>query len=226
MDALAGIEISTVKVFDQIVEVRAEKREHLRGRNNVTSCRSPTRGLDTRQIKNELKEKRQLEFLRRRSVSPEECGLSTRKKKSPKTFSVKYHSSSSKVNTSHTNIKTSPTANGHPKMLLTPGSCKTDSPSTSTWVNEINLSGVIFYQIHVSSVLLQREYNTCSLSSLLSFLQASLWPEQATLMKQEKGHSMKQASTSTTVIKELDQRRIRREKSSSNGESLVSCVIV
>ncbi|KAG7227112.1 hypothetical protein INR49_022460 [Caranx melampygus] len=45
MDALAGIELSPVKVFDQIVEVRAEKREHLRGRNNVTSCRSPTRGL-------------------------------------------------------------------------------------------------------------------------------------------------------------------------------------
>ncbi|MEQ2177826.1 hypothetical protein GOODEAATRI_007591 [Goodea atripinnis] len=57
--------------FDRKVDYRAEKREYLRGRNNVTSCRSPTRELDTRQIKKQLKEKRQLEFLRRRSVSPE-----------------------------------------------------------------------------------------------------------------------------------------------------------
>uniref|UniRef100_A0A1A8LCJ2 TRAF3 interacting protein 3 n=1 Tax=Nothobranchius pienaari TaxID=704102 RepID=A0A1A8LCJ2_9TELE len=57
--------------FDQKADYRAEKREHLRGRNNVTLCRSPTRDDDTRQIKNQLKEKRQQEFLRRRSMSPE-----------------------------------------------------------------------------------------------------------------------------------------------------------
>lgn len=210
MDALAGIELTPVKVFDRIVEVRAEKREHLRGKNNVTSCRSPTRGLDTRQIKNELKEKRQLEFLRRRSVSPEECGLTTRKKTSPKTF--KYHSLSSKVNTFHPNIKTSPAANGHLKMVLTPGSGKTDSPSGSTWVNKITLFGVIFCQIHVLSALLQRNLH------VFHSLQASLWPEPVTLVKQGKGHSMKQPSTSTTVIKELDHQRM----TSTNGESLVS----
>ncbi|KAE8293370.1 putative G-protein coupled receptor 61 Biogenic amine receptor-like G-protein coupled receptor [Larimichthys crocea] len=69
MDALAvsGLQLSPVKDFDQIVEIRAEKHAHLRGRNNVTSCRSPTRE-NTKLIKNELKEKRHQEFLRRRSL--------------------------------------------------------------------------------------------------------------------------------------------------------------
>ncbi|XP_071332099.1 TRAF3-interacting JNK-activating modulator isoform X2 [Trachinotus anak] len=175
MDALAGIQLSPVKDFDHKAEVRAEKREHLRGRNNVTSCRSPTRELDTKLIKNELKEKRHLEFLRRRSVSPELCGMSTRTKPSPKTFTVKPHSSSSKLKTFHTNIQTTPAANGHPKMILTPDSGKTDGPSTSTW--------------------------------------ASLWSEQVTLMRQEKGHSRKQTSTSTSVIKESNQHRMNKENS-------------
>uniref|UniRef100_A0A4W6CHL4 TRAF3 interacting protein 3 n=1 Tax=Lates calcarifer TaxID=8187 RepID=A0A4W6CHL4_LATCA len=172
MDILAGIQLSPVRAFDQMVEYRAEKREHLRGRNNVTSCRSPTRELNTRQIKKELKEKRHLEFLRRRSVSPELCGLkSTRRKPSPNTFSVKHNSSSSSLETLCTNIQTIPTANGHPKMILTPNSSITDGPSTSTW--------------------------------------ASSWSEQVTLMKQEKGRSRKQASTSTAVVNESNLHRMK-----------------
>ncbi|XP_040009214.1 TRAF3-interacting JNK-activating modulator isoform X2 [Xiphias gladius] len=174
MDALAGLQLSPVKDFDHMVEVRAAKREHLRGRNNVTSCRSPTRELDTRLIKNVLKEKRHLEFLRRRSVSPELCGLkSKRTKPSPKTSSMKHHSSSSTLETLQTNIQTIPTANGHPKNILSPNRSITDGPSTSTW--------------------------------------ASLWSEQVTLMRQEKGHPRPQASTSTLVIKDPNQHRANRE---------------
>ncbi|XP_027144031.1 TRAF3-interacting JNK-activating modulator [Larimichthys crocea] len=138
MDALAvsGLQLSPVKDFDQIVEIRAEKHAHLRGRNNVTSCRSPTREFNTKLIKNELKEKRHQEFLRRRSVSPEPCGERTtnrfsKTKPSSKTFSMKHHSSVTKSQTFHTNT---PRANGHPMMILTPNSSTNDGPSTSKWV--------------------------------------------------------------------------------------------
>ncbi|KAJ8017233.1 hypothetical protein DPEC_G00015680 [Dallia pectoralis] len=60
-----------VREYDQKIEQRAEKHKSLSGRNNTTSCRSPSRGLDIRWIKTELKHKRQEEFHRRRSVSPE-----------------------------------------------------------------------------------------------------------------------------------------------------------
>lgn len=142
MDALAvsGIQLSPVKDFDQKVEIRAEKHEHLRGRNNVTSCRSPTREFDTKLIKNELKEKRHLEFLRRRSVSPDQCGAkstnrSSKRKASPRIFSVKHYSSVSKSETLHTNTPSTHTANGHPMILLTPNSSISDGSSTSKWVN-------------------------------------------------------------------------------------------
>lgn len=142
MDAVAmsGIQLYPVRDFDQIVEIRAEKHEHLRGRNNVTSCRSPTREINTWQIKKELKKKRQLEFLRRRSVSPELCGMksSARTKSSPNTPSIKHHSSSSKSGTFHTNIQSISTANGHRVMILTPNSSMTDGPSTSKLVNIIS----------------------------------------------------------------------------------------
>lgn len=191
MDALAvsGIQLSPVKPFDQIVEIRAEKREHLRGRNNVTSCRSPTRDFDTRQIKNELKEKRHLEFLRRRSVSPEPCGLNTtnysyRRKPSPKTFSVKHHRLISKSETMHTNIQNTPTTNGrHPKVTLMPRGSMADGPSTSNW--------------------------------------ASLWSEEVTVIRPEKGHAKKQASTSTPAIKESNQHRMKsadKRENSINGK--------
>lgn len=133
MDALAvsGIQLSPEKYFDRILDIRAEKREHLRGRNNVTSCRSPVREIDTRQLKNELKEKRHLEFLRRRSVSPEPCERSSRRK-SP-VFSGKYHSSSYNLEVTETNRQN---AKAHPLMVLTPNSSITDDPSTSKWVKD------------------------------------------------------------------------------------------
>ncbi|XP_034001093.1 TRAF3-interacting JNK-activating modulator [Trematomus bernacchii] len=141
MDArpVRGPQLSPEKAFDQKVDLRAEKREYLRGRNNVTSCRSPTRELNTRLIKNELKEKRHLEFLRRRSVSPEPCGenmsnYSSRRKLSPNTFSLKHYSSFSKSEKLYTNIQNTPTANGRlPTMILTPNSKISDGPSTSNW---------------------------------------------------------------------------------------------
>ncbi|XP_075951311.1 TRAF3-interacting JNK-activating modulator isoform X2 [Anarhichas minor] len=143
MDALTlrCIQLSPVKHFEQIVDIRAEKREHLRGRNNVTSCRSPTRELNTRLIKNELKEKRQLEFLRRRSVSPEPCGLNTtnyysRRKPSTKTFLMKQYSPISKLETLHTNVQNTPTDKGrHTMIILTPNSSVTEGPSTSNWAS-------------------------------------------------------------------------------------------
>ncbi|XP_035512899.1 TRAF3-interacting JNK-activating modulator [Morone saxatilis] len=174
MDALTirGIQVSPVRDFDQMVEIRAEKHEHLRGRNNVTSCRSPTREFNTRLIKNEQKEKRHLEFLRRRSVSPELCGVkptnrSKKTKHSPETFSMKHQSSSiSKSETLHTNIQNTSKANGYP-VILTPNSNITDGPGSRKW--------------------------------------ASLWPEQVTLMRQEKGHVRVHASTSSSAIQESNQ---------------------
>nr|XP_015823195.2 TRAF3-interacting JNK-activating modulator isoform X1 [Nothobranchius furzeri] len=151
--------------FDQKADYRAEKREHLRGRNNVTLCRSPTRDDDTRQIKNQLKEKRQQEFLRRRSMSPElKCGKCSRQRKpSPQTFSFLNHSSRSRSETLHPNTPSSPSANGHRGMILTPESRITEYPTK--W----------------------------------SFLQASLWSEPTTPIRQERSPARKETSTSTTV---------------------------
>ncbi|XP_070823773.1 TRAF3-interacting JNK-activating modulator [Chaetodon trifascialis] len=142
MDALAvsGIQLTPMKDFDRIVEIRAEKHEYLRGRNNMTSCRSPTREFNSKLIKNDLKKKRHLEFLRRRSVSPEPCCPKFEKrplktKPSRQTFSVQCHSSISKSGTIHTNIQNTPTANGHPVMILTPNSSITAGQSTSKSVS-------------------------------------------------------------------------------------------
>lgn len=186
MDVLSfsGLQLSPVKEFDELEEFRAEKRERLRGRNNVTSCRSPTRGLDTTLIKQELKKKRQQEFLRRRSVSPEPSSpkskdLSSRKNPSPVGFSTKHSSFRSKSETLHTNMQSGTTANGHLVMVLTPNSSKTDEPSTSKW--------------------------------------ASLWSEQISVMKQEKGHAKKQASTSMPVIQESSQHRIKSTHKKDNS---------
>ncbi|XP_029013275.1 TRAF3-interacting JNK-activating modulator [Betta splendens] len=115
---LSGLQFSPQYDFDRMVEIRAQKREHLRGRNNVTSCRSPTRELDTGQIKRDLKHKRQLEFLRRRSVSPEPRGSVS---PTAKTFSVKLNSLSSK--TSHSNAQTTLTGN------------TLEAPSCSSWAS-------------------------------------------------------------------------------------------
>lgn len=122
--------------FDQKANYRAEKREHLRGRNNVTSCRSPTRDVDTRQIKNELKEKRHLEFLRRRSVSPEPSGskcknCSQRRNPALERFSEKYLKSESL----YTITQRAHSADEHQGMILTTENRITEHPGTSKWVN-------------------------------------------------------------------------------------------
>ncbi|XP_026189048.1 TRAF3-interacting JNK-activating modulator [Mastacembelus armatus] len=182
MDVLvmSTIQLSPLKDFDEIATIRAERHEHLRRRNNVTSCRSPPRELDTRQIKNDLKKKRHQEFLRRRSVSPEVCRVKSTSHSS-KTFSVKHHSLSSKSETLHTNVQNTLTGNGHPMMILQPNSSVIDGPSTSKW--------------------------------------ASLWPEQVTLMRQEKGHTWKQTSTSTPVMKESNQLRMKNTDKQVNSNN-------
>ncbi|MEQ2233990.1 hypothetical protein ILYODFUR_027358 [Ilyodon furcidens] len=124
--------------FDRKVDYRAEKREYLRGRNNVTSCRSPTRELDTRQIKKQLKEKRQLEFLRRRSVSPEPrssgCIIcSTDVDYLSELHQHRHYRSRSKSEKLVTKTQRFPSADGHEEMILTPDSRISDYPSTSKW---------------------------------------------------------------------------------------------
>ncbi|XP_018956761.2 TRAF3-interacting JNK-activating modulator-like isoform X1 [Cyprinus carpio] len=54
--------------YEYKVEQRAVKHREISHRNNMTSCRSPTRDLDTRWIKTEMHRKRQFEFFKRRPV--------------------------------------------------------------------------------------------------------------------------------------------------------------
>ncbi|XP_072222664.1 uncharacterized protein traf3ip3 [Leuresthes tenuis] len=142
MDALtfSGIQYFPEREFDRKLTIRAERHEHLRGRNNVTSCRSPTRDLDTRWIKDDLKEKRHQAFLKRRSVSPEpfssKCkNCSSKRRSSPLMFSIKHPSSSSKSETMHIHTQYSSSANGRPAMILTQESKIADYPSTSSWAS-------------------------------------------------------------------------------------------
>ncbi|XP_053481179.1 TRAF3-interacting JNK-activating modulator [Ictalurus furcatus] len=58
--------------YDLKVERRAVKHRNLAERNNITTCRSPTRDVDTKWIKNELHRKRQDEFSKRR---PADCSV-------------------------------------------------------------------------------------------------------------------------------------------------------
>lgn len=60
--------------YDMKLEQRAVKHRNLGNRNNITTCRSPTRDVDTKWIKNELHRKRQDEFSKRR---PADCSVST-----------------------------------------------------------------------------------------------------------------------------------------------------
>ncbi|XP_016891331.1 TRAF3-interacting JNK-activating modulator [Cynoglossus semilaevis] len=138
MDILYHTQFPEVRGFDKTAVVRAEKRELLRRRNNVTLCRSQNRDFEGKLIKSELKEKRQLEYLKRRSVSPELCGVKlTRTKNSTKTMSVKplsYHM--------YTNVTTIP-ANGHKKVVSAEGSSTADDPSSSarasSWTEQVTL---------------------------------------------------------------------------------------
>ncbi|XP_016330231.1 TRAF3-interacting JNK-activating modulator-like [Sinocyclocheilus anshuiensis] len=54
--------------YEYKVEQRAMKHREISHRNNTTSCRSPTRDLDTKWIKTEMHRKRQFEFFKRRPV--------------------------------------------------------------------------------------------------------------------------------------------------------------
>lgn len=140
MDAVAvrGAQVPSAKPFDQIADIRAERHEHLRGRNNVTSCRSPARESEIVRIKNELKEKRHLEFQRRRSVSPEPTArgsknTSSRTKSSSTTCSLGHYSS---TRNSKTNVQNRPINNGRAVIISAP-SVTTDGQSSNIWVNYI-----------------------------------------------------------------------------------------
>ncbi|XP_076859941.1 TRAF3-interacting JNK-activating modulator [Brachyhypopomus gauderio] len=61
--------------YDLKREQRAVKHRKLGDRNNVTTCRSPTRDLDTRRIKGELHRKRQEEFSKRRPAGCDTTAL-------------------------------------------------------------------------------------------------------------------------------------------------------
>lgn len=66
---------SPIANYEYKVEQRAMKHREISHRNNTTTCRSPTRDLDTRQMKNELHLKRQSEFFKRRPVDHGTCSL-------------------------------------------------------------------------------------------------------------------------------------------------------
>lgn len=115
--------------FDQKIEIRAERHEQLRGRNNVTLCRSPTRENETLRIKMELKEKRHLDFLRRRSVSPEPPGVSR-----CRNCSSRFKFSQGRPRSSKAGFPDSSTSNGH----LVTMSCASDGQRSDHWV-KLNL---------------------------------------------------------------------------------------
>ncbi|XP_056129762.1 TRAF3-interacting JNK-activating modulator [Lampris incognitus] len=180
---------SAGKYFDQIQERRAAKHEFLRGRNNVTSCRSPTREFDTRLLKDELHYKRHLEFQRRRPVSPDQGSLKSMKeryhpaKRKPlaKIYSAKHPGLIGESETLKTNIKVTPLSDGHSLVMFTPGSgTGSDDPSTSEWV--------------------------------------SLWSEPIPVARQGKNHTKKQvapSSTSTPVIQEPTQQKVEGKKTNT-----------
>lgn len=196
--------------FEEIIETRAERHEHLRGRNNVTSCRSPPRELDAKLMKKELKEKRHLEFLRRRPVSPERCGSKVTSEKvtncssRKKTFSVRENSSSTKSETLHTNIHNTSITNGHSVMRLTPKSNINDEPNTSKWVKKIHHHP----SIPALHKIIQQFSHRSFIFSLPSSLQASLWSDQKTLRREERSQALA-SSTYTATIKESNQHRMK-----------------
>ncbi|XP_072306218.1 TRAF3-interacting JNK-activating modulator [Eucyclogobius newberryi] len=126
MDAVPPkVQLSALN-FEEKSLVRAEQHEYLRGKNNSTSCRSPTREFDTKSIKNELKEKRQVEFLKRRSVSPEMCGSKLAERPTEKRRIFKNRRSET------VNIEqSSPSSNRRPVIILERH--LSDSPSSSKW---------------------------------------------------------------------------------------------
>ncbi|KAJ3585843.1 hypothetical protein NHX12_012251 [Muraenolepis orangiensis] len=124
---------SPIKDFDQIVEKRAEKYQHLRGRNNTTCCRSPTRDLDTKLIKDKLQHKRHLEFQRRRSGSPHWYPEKTLKHQPAKTGHGKHQSQVPGDETVDEQNQTASTSKGGPTVALLSNSIGRDDPSPSKW---------------------------------------------------------------------------------------------
>lgn len=114
--------------FDQKVAIRAERHEQLRGRKNVTSCRSPTRENETLRIKTELKEKRHLDFLRRRSVSPEPPGVSR-----CRNCSSRFKFSPLRPRSSKAGFPDSHTSNGH-LVTMSSQSYASDGQRRDCWV--------------------------------------------------------------------------------------------
>ncbi|XP_061759980.1 uncharacterized protein LOC133554815 isoform X2 [Nerophis ophidion] len=98
---LGGLRVSPLRLFDHKLEIRAEKYERLRGGTNVTSCRSPARDDGSAQFTHRLKERRQAEFLKRRSLSPLNFKKTGRGSSSPETFSGSSCSPHSSLNTNY-----------------------------------------------------------------------------------------------------------------------------
>lgn len=128
MTTATGPQTSPGKSFDQKVEIRAERHEKLRGRNNVTSCRSPTRENEMLRIKMELKEKRQQDFLRRRSMSPEPPGVSR-----CRNCSSRFKFSPRLPRSSKAGLPDSCTSNGHLVTISTQSSAS-DGQRSDHWV--------------------------------------------------------------------------------------------
>ncbi|XP_061843744.1 TRAF3-interacting JNK-activating modulator isoform X4 [Nerophis lumbriciformis] len=102
---LGELRESPLRHFDHKLEIRAEKYEQLRGRTNVTSCRSLARDDGTAQFTHRLKERRQAEFLKRRSLSPQDF-KKTRGSSSPETFSGSSCSPHNSLNTNYRQVTT------------------------------------------------------------------------------------------------------------------------
>lgn len=122
MDApvLSRTKAVPVKSYEQLAELRAQRHEHMRWRNNVTSCRSPTRESDTNLIKDEMKKKRHQEFLKRRSVTLEPCGSSP----PAETFSP-----------NRPNVPNAPAGKGH-RVMIVPLSSTLQGPSSHRQVTK------------------------------------------------------------------------------------------
>ncbi|XP_062315900.1 TRAF3-interacting JNK-activating modulator isoform X3 [Osmerus eperlanus] len=122
---------SPMKEYDHMLEERAEKHESLRGRNNQTSCRSPTRGIDTKWMKAEMQRKRQLEFDRRRTVSPDlTCPESGKKSKGQSSIKKGKSTMSQTLQGKVCKISTS---NGCPITVSTSERLTNEDASTNEW---------------------------------------------------------------------------------------------
>lgn len=137
--AVSGLPISPVKDYDKKLEERAERHDCLRGRNNVTSCRSPTRERDTKWIKYEIQYKRDLEFQRRRSISPEQCDSKPKRPRkcqaSLNAYRTYFCGQKSRSEIKYANNQVDTTSNGLP-LVTSPSKTMTNrNTSSSEWVS-------------------------------------------------------------------------------------------